>query len=149
MNLDSMQEIVAAAKREGKPFWEIILETDMKNRGVSRGNSLDKMAQAWHVMREASQVYTGERRSLSGLAGGQALRLMQGTSTRPATGSQTRPIRFFSAIATAWQSCSGKRELSVHHLDKRTPSPRGRRPFIWYSYIRGSMLRAGWPFSER
>lgn len=71
MNLDSMQEIVAAAKREGKPFWEIILETDMKNRGVSRGNSLDKMAQAWHVMREASQVYTGERRSLSGLAGGQ------------------------------------------------------------------------------
>lgn len=71
MNLDSMQEIVAAAKREGKSFWEIILETDMKNRGVSRGNSLDKMAQAWHVMREASQVYTGERRSLSGLAGGQ------------------------------------------------------------------------------
>ena len=71
MNLDSMQEIVAAAKREGKPFWEIILETDMKNRGVSRGNSLDKMAQAWHVMREASEVYTGERRSLSGLAGGQ------------------------------------------------------------------------------
>ena len=71
MNLDSMQEIAAAARREGKPFWEIILETDMANRGVSRGASLDKMAQAWHVMREASEVYTGERRSLSGLAGGQ------------------------------------------------------------------------------
>ena len=29
------------------------------------------------------------------------LRFTQGTSTRPATGSQTSPIRFFSAIATA------------------------------------------------
>lgn len=86
MNLDSMQEIVAAAKREGKPFWEIILETDMKNRGVSRGNSLDKMAQAWHVMREASQVYTGERRSLSGLAGGQGKQMHDYASTTPIGG---------------------------------------------------------------
>ena len=86
MNLDSMQEIVAAAKREGKPFWEIILETDMKNRGVSRGNSLDKMAHAWHVMREASQVYTGERRSLSGLAGGQGKQMHDYASTTPIGG---------------------------------------------------------------
>ena len=71
MNLDSMQEIVAAARREGKRFWEIILETDMENRGVSRGESLDKMAKNWHTMKEASEVYTGDRRSLSGLSGGQ------------------------------------------------------------------------------
>ena len=34
------------------------------------------------------------------------LRLTQGTSTRPATGSQIRPIRFFSAMAPAWPICS-------------------------------------------
>ena len=34
------------------------------------------------------------------------LRLTHGTSTRPATGSHTRPIRFLSAIATAWPICS-------------------------------------------
>ena len=71
MNLDSMQEIVAAARREGKRFWEIILETDMENRGVSRSESMDKMALNWHTMKEASEVYTGDRRSLSGMAGGQ------------------------------------------------------------------------------
>lgn len=71
MNLDSMQEIVTVCRREGKRFWEIILETDMENRGVSRGASLEKMAQNWHTMKEASEVYTGERRSLSGMAGGQ------------------------------------------------------------------------------
>ena len=70
MNLDSMQEIVAAVRREGKPFWEIILETDMANRRVSRGNSLEKMSRTWHTMKEASEVYTGDRRSLSGLSGG-------------------------------------------------------------------------------
>ena len=86
MNLDSMQEIVTAAKREGKRFWEIVLETDMKNRGVSRGSSLDKMAQAWHVMREASQVYTGERRSLSGLAGGQGKQMHDYAATNPIGG---------------------------------------------------------------
>ena len=33
------------------------------------------------------------------------LRLTQGTSTRPATGSHTRPMRFFRAMATAWPIC--------------------------------------------
>ena len=63
MNLDSMQEIVAAAKREGKPFWEIILETDMENRGVSRSESMDKMALNWHTMKEASE---GELKGILG-----------------------------------------------------------------------------------
>ena len=72
MNLDSMQEILAAARREGKWFWEIILETDMENRDVSRGASLEEMAQNWHTMKEASEVYTGDRRSLSGLSGARA-----------------------------------------------------------------------------
>ena len=40
MNLDAMQDILAAARREEKPFWEIILETDMENRQVSRRDSV-------------------------------------------------------------------------------------------------------------
>ena len=77
MNLDSMKEILAAAKRERKEFWEIVLETDMENRGVSRTDSLKKMSEVWHAMREASQLYTGERRSLSGLAGGQGKQMRE------------------------------------------------------------------------
>lgn len=77
MNLDSMKEILAAAKRERKEFWEIVLETDMENRGVSRTDSLKKMSEVWHAMREASQLYTGERRSLSGLVGGQGKQMRE------------------------------------------------------------------------
>ena len=88
MNLDSMREIVAAARRENKPFWEIILETDMENRGVSRMASLDKMAEAWHAMREASQVYTGDRRSVSGLVGGQGKQLREYAANHPPIGGE-------------------------------------------------------------
>ena len=41
------------------------------------------------------------------LAAPAALRLMQGTSTSPARGSQARPSRFFIAMAIAWAHCSG------------------------------------------
>ena len=34
--------------------------------------------------------------------------LMHGTSTKPATGSQLSPSRFFSAIASAWPDCEGE-----------------------------------------
>lgn len=87
MNLDSMQDIVTAAHREGKRFWEIILETDMENRGVSRGASLEKMARNWHTMKEASEVYTGDRRSLSGMAGGQG-KLMHDYSAKDPIGGE-------------------------------------------------------------
>ena len=86
MNLDAMQDILAAARREEKPFWEIILETDMENRQVSRRDSVEKMAAAWHAMLDASAAYTGERRSLSGLAGGQGAQMRQYAATHASIG---------------------------------------------------------------
>ncbi len=77
MNLDSMRDILAAARQEKKELWEIVLETDMGNRGVARDASLEKMADAWHTMLEASETYTGQRRSHSGLVGGQGARMRE------------------------------------------------------------------------
>ena len=71
MNLDAMQDILAASRRQGKPMWQIVLETDMENRGVTARESLEKMAKTWRAMVEASDAYAGQRRSHSGLAGGQ------------------------------------------------------------------------------
>ena len=67
MNLDAMQDILAASRREGKPMWQIVLETDMENRGVTARESLEKMAKTWRAMVEASDAYAGQRRSHSGL----------------------------------------------------------------------------------
>ena len=75
MELRSFALIAEAVKGSGKPFWELVLETDMDNRMVDRENSLEKMRQTWRAMVEASETYTGELRSLSGLVGGDGARM--------------------------------------------------------------------------
>ena len=71
MNLDSMSEIIAVSVSENKPIWELVIEADMENRGVTRENTIEKMRKAWQTMLDASQNYDPQRRSMSGLVGGQ------------------------------------------------------------------------------
>ena len=71
MNLDSMSEIIAASVSENKPIWELVIEADMENRAVTRENTIEKMAKAWQTMLDSSRNYDPQRRSMSGLVGGQ------------------------------------------------------------------------------
>lgn len=50
MALDSMKEIFDRMEQEGKPFWEIVLETDMDERQVTRNQSMAKMLITWQAM---------------------------------------------------------------------------------------------------
>ncbi|MEG1658336.1 MAG: L-serine ammonia-lyase, iron-sulfur-dependent, subunit alpha [Oscillibacter sp.] len=75
MALDAMQEIFDKAAAWDKPFWEVVLMTDMEERAVSREASLEKMQVAWHAMRESVETYKGTRMSRSGLVGGDGLRM--------------------------------------------------------------------------
>ena len=65
MSLDSMKEIFDRMEQEGKPFWEIVLETDMEERQVTRSQSMAKMLLTWQAMADAADNYTGRRRSVS------------------------------------------------------------------------------------
>ena len=77
MALDSMKEIFDRMAEEGKPFWEIVLETDMEERQVSRSQSMAKMLTMWQAMVDAADNYTGRRRSVSGLVGGDGMKMRQ------------------------------------------------------------------------
>ena len=77
MSLDSMKEIFDRMEQEGKPFWEIVLETDMEERQVTRSQSLAKMLLTWQAMADAADNYTGRRRSVSGLVGGDGMKMRQ------------------------------------------------------------------------
>ena len=77
MALDSMKEIFDRMAEEGKPFWEIVLETDMEERQVSRSQSMAKMLIMWQAMVDAADNYTGRRRSVSGLVGGDGMKMRQ------------------------------------------------------------------------
>ena len=77
MALDSMKEIFDRMAEEGKPFWEIVLETDMEERQVTRSQSMAKMLTMWQAMVDAADNYTGRRRSVSGLVGGDGMKMRQ------------------------------------------------------------------------
>lgn len=66
-------EIVAEAENRGCPTWEIILEREEKDYGVSRQEQWETMARYWKVMSEAAtQGIQPGNKSLSGLVGEEA-----------------------------------------------------------------------------
>ena len=77
MALNSIAEILAAGQKEGRPFWEIVLLDDMEERQVSREASKAKMLTTWQAMKDAADAYTGTRRSVSGLVGGDGMKMRQ------------------------------------------------------------------------
>ena len=75
MALDSMKEIFERSARENIPFWEIVLQYDMDLRQVSRQASMAKMLSTWQAIQDAADSYTGTQRSVSGLVGGDGLKM--------------------------------------------------------------------------
>jgi L-serine dehydratase len=73
--LDSMAEIFEETKTSGKPFWRVVLDTDIEERQVTAEQSMAKMREAWHAMLESEQSYRADRRSVSGLVGGDGARM--------------------------------------------------------------------------
>ena len=75
MVLDSMKQIFEQSEREQLPFWEIVLRYDMEERQVSRQASMAKMLSTWQAIQDAADSYTGTQRSVSGLVGGDGLKM--------------------------------------------------------------------------
>lgn len=68
MGFTSIEGMLTAAQTH--PLWEVVLLSDLEDRGVSREDSLAKMARRWEAMIEAVESYDPARRSTSGLVGG-------------------------------------------------------------------------------
>jgi len=75
MALDSMKEIFDQMERENIPFWEVVLQADMEERQVTRKQSMAKMLITWQAMEDAADTYTGTRKSVSGLVGGDGIKI--------------------------------------------------------------------------
>ena len=73
--LDSMQEIFDIIEKTNKPFWRVVLDTDMEEREVTEAASMERMRFTWQAMLESVESYQGERRSVSGLVGGDGARM--------------------------------------------------------------------------
>jgi len=70
-----MKQIFEQSRETGLPFWEIVLLYDMEERQVSRQASMAKMLSTWQAIQDAADSYTGTQRSVSGLVGGDGLKM--------------------------------------------------------------------------
>ena len=72
---NQIKDILRNMSISGLPFWETILLQDMKDRQVRREESLQDMERIWDAMLDAADSYTGDRVSVSGLVGGDGLKM--------------------------------------------------------------------------
>lgn len=76
------------------PLWRAVLEDDCRDRGVAQTDSMERMEGLWRAMGQSVDDYRADRRSPSGLSGGQGAKMA--AAANPLCGSFLQ-----SVIATA------------------------------------------------
>ena len=75
MSFSSIREMLQACQESRQPLYEVILESDLAESGLTRAESEAEMHRLWAVMRSTSDGYCGTDRSMSGFAGGDAAKV--------------------------------------------------------------------------
>ena len=113
MALDSMKEIFERSARENIPFWEIVLQYDMEERQVSRQASMAKMLLTWQAIQDAADSYTGTQRSVSGLVGGDGLKMRLYARRGESIGGEFRDEVIVQAISMAESNACMRRIVAA------------------------------------
>ena len=113
MALDSMKEIFERSARENIPFWEIVLQYDMEERQVSRQASMAKMLSTWQAIQDAADSYTGTQRSVSGLVGGDGLKMRLYARRGESIGGEFTVFEAVQAISMAESNACMRRIVAA------------------------------------
>ena len=73
----SLKEICEMAEKEKIPFWKVIQRDDCVERQVEEKDSFEQMRKMYEAMKHADEMYTGTRKSNSGMVGGDGKKLEQ------------------------------------------------------------------------
>lgn len=79
MSFQSVEHLLSTL--EERPLWQAVLEDDCRDRGVPPEESLSRMDTLWQAMRQSVADYDPQRRSPSGLSGGQAQKMERAERT--------------------------------------------------------------------
>lgn len=74
---NSIEKIVKEMESCQKDFWQVILEDDSRERGITEAESFGQMQQMYEAMCHADESYDGTRSSASGLVGGEGSKLQK------------------------------------------------------------------------
>ncbi len=101
MSFESLEELTKAAQKSSTSLFEVIIKDDMESRGVTRQQSFDKMLNLWKIMKKTAADYDGDRRSASGLAGGDGKKYRDYTQTYTALIGEFVSNVMYYALSTA------------------------------------------------
>ena len=76
----SLAEIVEAEKMSGKSFWQVVLEDDIKEQGITFDEGFSQMKGMYLAMKHADEMYDDKLRSASGMVGTDGGRLERARS---------------------------------------------------------------------
>lgn len=68
----SLRDLELKEKETGTPFWKLVQQADLEELHISEESSFDMMRKNYQAMQRSDREYSQERRSGSGLAGGDA-----------------------------------------------------------------------------
>lgn len=77
MAYSSVKSMLNVSRQNNQPLWDVILQSDLLESGLTRPQSLAEMHHLWQVMVQTSDNYCGADRSASGFAGGDAAKVAE------------------------------------------------------------------------
>lgn len=77
MAYSSVKAMLNVSRQNNQPLWDVILQSDLLESGLTRPQSLAEMHHLWQVMMQTSDNYCGADRSASGFAGGDAAKVAE------------------------------------------------------------------------
>ena len=77
MAYSSVNAMLNVSRQNNQPLWDVILQSDLLESGLTRPQSLAEMHHLWQVMVQTSDNYCGADRSASGFEGGDAAKVAE------------------------------------------------------------------------
>ena len=78
----ALGEIEAAVSKQNKNYYEVILEDDCKEQGITKEASFEKMKHMYQMMQEADLAYDKKQYSASGLVGTDGEKMAQARAAK-------------------------------------------------------------------
>ena len=132
MAFSSVHEMIDLCKESGKPLYEVILESDLAESGLTRAESEAEMHRLWAVMQATSDGYCGADRSMSGFAGGDAAKVNAAAARGVLYADGYFADVMAEALKTAECNACMKRIVAAPTAGPRAAvRPRSARPAAW------------------
>ncbi len=104
MAFGSVGALLRAA--EDMPLWEAVLDDDCRDRGADRKDSMERMTALWRAMVRSVDEYDPDKRSASGLSGGQAAKMAGAEKTL--CGDYMRRVMATALSVAEQNACMGR-----------------------------------------